>query len=284
MKKLLLCALLSALMLLTLAVGVSALGEEMAVAYGTPTIDGTIDDVWATADRQQLTYCKAGDLRVNSATLPEDCSVYASMLYDNTAVYFLFEITDNEFAFNSSQGDWNNDSIYVYVDEIGDGDAVWTERQCQIALIPEDGFEMINPARKGTGPKDSAFAYSFPTETTCVMEFKYVPNELALKEGTEFMVDFQYNDSIDAATRDYCLGWSDDSDNAANNAMVWGYAHFLAAGEGAPAAAASDAAPGNWVSKDFTATYDDPAWHADASDIDYEDFWEEGATDARCGS
>ena len=135
MKKVFLCAILSALMLLTLAVSVSALGEEMTVAYGTPKIDGTIDDVWATADRQQLGYCKAGDKKVNASTLPEDCTVYASMLYDDTSLYFLFEITDNEFAFDSTVGDWKNDSIYLYVDEIGDGDATWTDQQAQIALI-----------------------------------------------------------------------------------------------------------------------------------------------------
>ena len=283
MKKALLCALLTAVMLLSLAVGVHALGEEMTVAYGTPKIDGTIDDIWATADRQQLGYCKAGDKKVNSVTLPEDCTVYASMLYDDTSLYFLFEITDNEFAFESSVGDWKNDSIYLYVDEIGDGDPTWTDQQAQIALVPEDGFEMI--PRKGAVPADYELAYTFPTANTCIMEFKYVVRVLSMKQGTEFTVDFQYNDSVPGALRDYCLGWSDETDDASNNSNCWGFATLGAKGESAAApAAAADAAPGNWVNKDFTATYEDPAWHGDVSDIDFEDFWEEGATNARCGA
>ena len=283
MKKVLLCTILSVVMLLSLAVGVSALGEEMTVAYGTPKIDGTIDDVWAGADRQQLGYCKAGDKKVSSTELPEDCTVYASMLYDDTSLYFLFEITDNEFAFDSTVGDWKNDSIYLYIDEIGDGDPTWTDQQAQIALIPEDGFEMI--PRKGATPADYELAYTFPTATTCVMEFKYVVRQLAMKEGTEFTVDFQYNDSIEGAARDYCLGWSDESDDASNNSNCWGFATLGAKGASAAApASAADVPHGNWVNRDFTASFDDPAWHESASDIDFEDYWADGETNARSGT
>ncbi|MBQ3859824.1 MAG: hypothetical protein II779_04790, partial [Clostridia bacterium] len=262
MRKTLLCALLFLLTAAVLAVGVSALGEEMTAAYGTPTVDGTVDDVWASADRQPLKYVKAGDLKTDTYTLPDDLSVYASMLYDNTALYFLFEITDNEFAFNSTVGDWKNDCIYLYVDEVGDADPVWTPQQSQIALVPEDGFEMINPARKGTGPSSYQFAYTFPTATTCVIEFKYVPIDMSLKEGTEFMVDFQYNDSVEAATRDYCLGWSDESDNAANDAGIWGYVTLGKAGD-----AAAPAAP---VDADATAAY---AAKIPVIDGDIDDIW-----------
>ena len=144
MKRTLLCALLTAVMLVTLAIGASAVGEEMTVAYGTATIDGTIDDVWANADRQQLKYCKAGDLKVDVNTLPEDCTVYASMLYDNTALYFLFEIEDNEFGFNSSVGDWKNDSIYLYIDEEGSGDTPYNEQQAQLALARVGELEVVH--------------------------------------------------------------------------------------------------------------------------------------------
>ncbi len=260
---------LCACMAVLLAVGASALGEEMTVAYGTAKIDGVIDDVWAAADRQQLGYCKAGDLKVNTSTLPEDCTVYASMLYDDTALYFLFEITDNEFAFESSVGDWKNDSIYLYVDEIGDGDPTWTDQQAQIALIPEDGWEMI--PRKGATPADYELAYDFPTATTCVMEFKYVPRVLALKEGTEFTVDFQYNDSVPGAIREYCLGWSDETDDASNNSICWGFATLGAGGNGAAASAPASSEPGNWVNTNFTASFDDPDWHDSADDIEFED-------------
>ncbi|MCR5683038.1 MAG: hypothetical protein K6G29_11375, partial [Clostridiales bacterium] len=238
MKRFLLCTLLAALVMISLAVSASALGEEMTIATGTPKIDGAIDDVWATADRQQLGYCKAGDLKVDAYTLPDTCSVYASALYDNTALYFLFEITDDEFAFESSVGDWKNDSIYLYIDEIGDGDPTWTDQQAQIALIPEDGWEMI--PRKGVAPADYELAYTFPTATTCVIEFKYVPRILELKEGVEFTLDFQYNDSIPGGTRDYCLGWSDETDDAANNSGIWGFATLGGAGTAAAPAASEE--------------------------------------------
>ena len=99
MKKLILCFLLAVLMMLGIAAGVSALGQEMTIARGTPKIDGKIDDVWASADRQQLGYCKAGDRKTTPDALPDTCKVYASALYDDKAVYFLFEIVDDEFTF-----------------------------------------------------------------------------------------------------------------------------------------------------------------------------------------
>lgn len=77
MKKLI--SVLAALaMMATAAVSVSAVSETMNVAQGTPVIDGQIDDVWANAQKVELTHVKAGDLRANG--MPEGLSVSARAL------------------------------------------------------------------------------------------------------------------------------------------------------------------------------------------------------------
>ena len=98
MKKFL-SALLALTCTATLALSVSAVGETYTAQKGTPVIDGTVDDVWANAEKVQLTHVKAGDLK-GDGTMPEGLSVYASMLWDESAFYFLFDIHDDDFAFN----------------------------------------------------------------------------------------------------------------------------------------------------------------------------------------
>ncbi|MGN1346839.1 MAG: sugar-binding protein [Eubacteriales bacterium] len=215
------------------AVSVSAIGEEMTVLRGTPVIDGTIDAVWASADRQQLSHLKAGDLK-GDGTLPETSSAYASMLWDDGALYFLFEIYDDDFAFTAAQGAWQNDSLYLYVDEESNYCATWVDGQCQLALIPSEDLTLV--PRNGTAPADYDMAYSFPDDNTCIIEFKYVPAIVELKAGFELVIDFQYNDATDAGTRDYCFGWSDETDGASGDSTVWGFVTLSEEAAEAPAA------------------------------------------------
>ncbi len=221
MKKLL-NVLLALTLVISAASSVSAIGETYDAPKGTPIIDGTVDDVWAAAPKAQLTHLKAGDLKAEGE-LPDTCSAYARVMWDETALYFLFDVYDDDFAFDSSQGDWKNDSIYVYIDELKSGDALFSAGQSQIALIPADGLSLV--PRKGSSPIDYETAWSFPEENHCVIEFKYVPDyleEADLKEGFTFPADFQYNDADEFISRPYCLGWSDEDDSATSNIEVWG--------------------------------------------------------------
>ena len=223
MKKFL-SALLALTCTATLALSVSAVGETYTAQKGTPVIDGTVDDVWANAEKVQLTHVKAGDLK-GDGTMPEGLSVYASMLWDESAFYFLFDIHDDDFAFNSEAGDWKNDSVYLYIDELSTGGGTWLEG-------------------KGTAPSEYQVAWSFPEETHCIIEYKYVPSDIEpeeLVEGFTFLGDFQYNDADAFLTRPYCLGWSDEDDSAADNADVWGVITLGGAGETAETEAETEA-------------------------------------------
>ena len=240
MKKFL-SALLALTCTATLALSVSAVGETYTAQKGTPVIDGTVDDVWANAEKVQLTHVKAGDLK-GDGTMPEGLSVYASMLWDESAFYFLFDIHDDDFAFNSEAGDWKNDSVYLYIDELSTGGGTWLEGQSQNAIIPAEDLTLV--PRKGTAPSEYQVAWSFPEETHCILEFKFVPAHIEpeeLVEGFTFLGDFQYNDADDFLTRPYCLGWSDEDDTAANNADVWGVITLGGAGETAETEAETEA-------------------------------------------
>ena len=237
---------LSALLALTcvaaMAVSVSAVGETYTAQKGTPVIDGTVDDVWANAEKVQLTHLNAGDLK-SECVIPEGLSVSASMLWDESAFYFLFDIHDDDFAFNSEAGDWKNDSVYLYIDELSTGGGTWQEGQSQNAIIPAKDLTLV--PRKGTAPSEYQVAWSFPEENHCIIEFKYVPADIEpeeLVEGFTFLGDFQYNDADDFLTRPYCLGWSDEDDSASNNADVWGVITLAGSGETTETEAETEAA------------------------------------------
>lgn len=237
---------LSALLALTcvaaMAVSVSAVGETYTAQKGTPVIDGTVDDVWANAEKVQLTHLKAGDLK-SEGVIPEGLSVSASMLWDESAFYFLFDIHDDDFAFDSEAGDWKNDSVYLYIDELSTGGGTWLEGQSQNAIIPAEDLTLV--PRKGTAPNEYQVAWSFPEENHCIIEFKYVPADIEpeeLVEGFTFLGDFQYNDADDFLTRPYCLGWSDEDDSASNNADVWGVITLAGSGETTETEAETEAA------------------------------------------
>ena len=227
MKKIL-AAILAVAMMAAAAVSVSAVGETLTAAKGTPVIDGVIVDVWATTERVQLAHLKTGSKK-GDGTLPETSSAYASVLWDESAIYFLVELYDDDFAFNDGEvGGWKNDSVYVYVDELSKNGATWDEGQSQNALVPSDDLSLV--PRRGSGPSDYDIKWSYSEDNHCVIEFKYVPANIApedMKAGFEFLADFQYNDSTEEMTRDYCFGWSDEDDTASNNSNVWGKVTFV---------------------------------------------------------
>ena len=164
------------------------------------------------------------------------------MLWDESAFYFLFDIHDDDFAFNSEAGDWKNDSVYLYIDELSTGGGTWLEGQSQNAIIPAEDLTLV--PRKGTAPNEYQVAWSFPEETHCIIEYKYVPSDIEpeeLVEGFTFLGDFQYNDADAFLTRPYCLGWSDEDDSAADNADVWGVITLGGAGETAETEAETEA-------------------------------------------
>ena len=86
-----------------LASPASAIGEEMKVSRGTPFVDGEIDPVWKTAARQKLSHRTGGEGRADTSLC------YVSVLWDDEALYFLFELIDNNFTFDAPAGSELND-------------------------------------------------------------------------------------------------------------------------------------------------------------------------------
>jgi len=214
----LLCVILLAT---TMAATVSAVGETMTAKKGVPVIDAEIDEIWAAADRQALGYVKAGDLK---GIDPEFETTFASALWNDGYLYFLFEVTDddvtNEFGGDPTAREWKNDTIFLYIDEENTkSESLWIEGTYQIAFC-YDGTA-VTPRNGGTYTKEIIHAAK-QTDNGFIIEVAFPPEIITLAAGMEIGVDYQYNDGTEAGSRDYCLGWSDEIDGASGNASIWG--------------------------------------------------------------
>ena len=76
------------------------------LAYGSPVVDGVKDDCWSKA------------MPVTLETIMKDApeaTVTAYQMWDTSRLYFFFEIEDVDVAQDSTEGDWHNDGIYLYI-------------------------------------------------------------------------------------------------------------------------------------------------------------------------
>ena len=203
---------------------------EMQVNRATITIDGVIDEAWANADRQAIESLTNGERKAEG--LPADWYAYASSMWDDEYVYFLFELKDDDWVMdNGDPGHWSNDCIYLYIDEKNLSTDTWQEGQYQFALIPEEGMSLF--PRNGTAiPEENVkFAYTLEGDT-CIMEFACKFQYVTPAEGGVFLADFQRHDDTEAATRDFCVSWSDKADKDSATSNVWGIMTFAGAAAG----------------------------------------------------
>lgn len=121
-------ALLTAVMLLaavTVLASAATANPEIQVAYGTPVIDGTIDDVWSKATAYK--YDKYNFVTKSEVDLDPG---QFRVLWDENYLYFLFEINDTTLAPDEAitSGQWyTRDGVALtlapFVDETNDAAA-----------------------------------------------------------------------------------------------------------------------------------------------------------------
>lgn len=201
---------------------------ELYIPYGGAVVDGTIDDSWANAVTVTLDKIKTG-------TPAEDTVVEASAMWDANGIYFLFNITDSDVFQAGSAGDFNNDSIYLYISEDFDVNASSMDGFMggiyQFALISPE-LEML--PRKGMASEltNVQSAYTV-TDTGIIMEFAYTPAMKPVAAGNYITLDYQYNDSGATGARKGGLGFYNGTDTNGDT-MLWCVARLLAEGESAP--------------------------------------------------
>lgn len=214
MKKLFAAVFSLIILTAVMALPASAVGESLDAAYGTPVIDGVVDDLWKKANRQKLQYVSGG---ANMHEKRRTCSAYVSAMWDEEALYFLIEAIDDDFVFSA---DGANDSVSVYLDEADLFGETWKDGQTLLSIVPEEGARVL--VREGEAGEGSRIAYSL-VESTRYIEIKYVPTQFELKRGRQILADFKYNDYNADGVLEYCLAWSDELGEGDIDSSNWSY-------------------------------------------------------------
>ncbi len=218
---------------------------EVAVSKATVEVDGTVDALWENVSSVTLgnivqfnsngTEWNNGgdDSKISSESrnpsLVDSSSVTVKTVYDDSKVYMLFEIEDDDYASYVAEdgsnpegwSDWKDDSIVILLAEDPDygskaGDAAYyaKHKTYMIVAYPSEkgayvrnnaGEDMkLEHAYRRTGNDDDGYKYVIELS----LELNYVENAA----GSYFWADFQYNDAnpeypVTENTRDIVRNW-----------------------------------------------------------------------------
>ena len=200
---------------------------------GTPTIDGKIDDAWASAPVYNIDRVKDGRDTGLKSTF--------SAMWDDTALYVLIIAEDSDHSFEG--GPSVADGMEIYLDfnnaKTGgfddDGQAYFAMCASDASVLSYDGSPY------GKMLLEEAASVAMTTEAgRYIYEAKITAKEMEVEfsEGMEIGFDIQVNDQVSGETsRSGAYGWSDDTNKAWESPEVFGNLTFTAGSAAAPASA-----------------------------------------------
>jgi endo-1,4-beta-xylanase len=204
-------------------------------AFGTPNIDGTVDDVWN----------QAPELSVNRYQMAwQGANGFSKVLWDNENLYVLTKISDSQLD-KSSPNPWEQDSVEVFVDqnngktssyENGDG-------QYRVNFNNETSF---NPGSIAAGFKSATKVSS----NSYTIEMKIPLDTITPDNNKKIGFDVQINDGKDGA-RQSAATWNDTTGTGYQDTSVFGVLTLVKPAD-TTSPVTTDNAPTEWVNKDIT--------------------------------
>lgn len=183
-----------------------------------PVIDGTIDPIWN--DERNAVF-KAENLLVGTNVTPTDLSGYCRLLWDEQFVYLLAEVTD-DVKMKDSQNTYEDDNVEVYFDANNSKGSSYDTNDVQYSFRWNDGtaIGVLPSGRASTGIVYSIAA----TDQGYVVEAKIPWSTLQTTPVHEQQIGFEFmiNDDDDGSGRDVKLSWNASSDQAWQNASLFG--------------------------------------------------------------
>ncbi|GAA4063647.1 endo-1,4-beta-xylanase [Amphibacillus indicireducens] len=168
-------------------------------AFGTPVIDGEIDDIWNEAPVLPINRFQTAH---NGATGE------ARVLWDNENIYVLVEVNDNELDKSNSQAH-EQDSVEVFIDEQNTKSASYGEGhgQYRVNFDNEQSFNGVT----GEGFESRTVVNG----TNYLVEMKIPFTTTTLEAGEKIGFDVQINDAVNGNRNSVAI-WSD-----VNSGMGW---------------------------------------------------------------
>jgi hypothetical protein len=185
-----------------------------------PVIDGTMDELWANQDANQLAKVLAG-----GATTPADLSAYFKSVWDKDNLYVLVNVTDDVKMNDSGNESWKDDLVEIYLDINNDKRTTYGANDYQISFRWNDPTIRIN-----NGTVSGIEFKMVGTPTGYILEVKFPWVGLGLtspKSGVMLGFDLQIWDDDNGGDGDNKIGWHSSTDNAWQDPSLFGIAQLI---------------------------------------------------------
>ncbi|GAE34451.1 endo-1,4-beta-xylanase [Halalkalibacter akibai] len=176
--------------------------------FGTPVIDGTIDDVWNNAPRLPINRYQAAW---------EGATGEGRVLWDHENLYVLIQVSDSELD-KSSTAAHEQDSIEVFIDQLNTKATSYGvgHGQYRVNFANETSF---NPGEIGAGFESATQVH--PSGNGYTVELKIPLTEVTPENDMIIGFDLQINDARNGA-RQSVATWNDTSGAGWNDPSVFG--------------------------------------------------------------
>ncbi len=212
-------------------------------ASSAPTIDGSIDSVWAEASTDSITNVINGTVSSDS-----DLSGAWRALWDNSNLYYLVEITDDALN-NDSTDPWDDDSVEIFIDaDNSKGTSYDGVNDYQYVFRWNDGTVHLgtNSATNTTGVVFDMVSVSGGYNFELSIPWSTLGATPA--GGNLIGTDVHVNDDDDGGGRDGKKAWFATADNSWSDPSTFATASLTGGGGPTPPGQASNPSPANGAS------------------------------------
>lgn len=193
--------------------------------YGTPDIDGTVDELWKNAPEIPID---------NHLMATAEAAGTARMLWDEENLYVLFQVKDKQLSKNNTDKT-KQDSVEAYVDE--DRVNAWPyledDGQYRVNYAGEQSFKFLSNSTPATSPGFESAAVTAGTDYTVEMKIPF--KTITPENGTQIRFDAQVNNA-NGANLIGVATWNDLLGRAAKSTEVFGSLTLSGKGDSTPPA------------------------------------------------
>jgi hypothetical protein len=191
-------------------------------SYGTPAIDGTIDEVWNS------TQVLHANKYIDNAAAPVTSGATSTVrvLWDEENVYVLTEVTDPVLS-KKNKNAWEQDSVEIFLDE--------NNAKTSFHQADDRQYRINYDNEKTVGSQGNSSEFTSATSLTSggyIVEVKIPFKTIEGAAGTKIGFDSQVNDDNGLGARTSTAIWSDIKGNGYSNTSRWGNVTLLEAGSG----------------------------------------------------
>ncbi len=171
--------------------------------YGTPVIDGAMDEIWSTAPAIDINKFQMGNSSYNAYGT-------ARALWDSDNLYILVEVTDSNGLYQSSSNHYEQDTVEIFFDENNHKTSAYEsdDIQCRIGF---DGSKTVSDNHS----VDDFISSAMVEDATGVYRYYVeiaIPQSLgSYTTGQVVGFDVQINDDDGSGARSGISNWTGDT-------------------------------------------------------------------------